>query len=205
MVPEQIVGFLIISAIFIAIPGPNILVIVSTSLMSGRTRGLQTVAGTASAMVIQLVIAAIATTSLLVVLNEGLRWLKWLGVSYLMFLGLRALFHFWKHTPPVVATASGSFQRGFLTSLTNPKTILFFSAFLPQFISTPDRYLSQYAVLAVCFLLLACVIDSTYAFLASRASHYLSQRAQRANRIQNGLSGALYIAASAFLAATNRT
>lgn len=205
MYPDQLAGFLLISSIFIAIPGPNILVIVSTSLMSGKTRGLQTVAGTASAMVIQLLIAAVATSSLLVLLNEGLFWLKWIGVGYLAFLGVRSLFHFFKHTPPVIATASGSFQRGFLTSLTNPKTILFFSAFLPQFISEPELYLQQYALLALCFLVLATLIDSGYALLASRASHYLSQRAQRANRIQNGLSGALYIAASGFLAATHRS
>lgn len=204
MIPEQLPAFLLLSALFIALPGPNILVIVSTSLLSGKSRGLQTVIGTASAMVIQLSIAAVATTSLLVLLSRGLLWLKWLGAGYLAFLGVRHLSFYWRRTPMQPVTAAGSFQRGFWTSLTNPKTILFFSAFLPQFVSSPDYYLQQYLLLALAFLLLATTIDSGYALLAARASHLFAPRAQRTRRLQNGLSGALYLTASGFLALGNR-
>lgn len=204
MLPDQLLGFLIISVLFILMPGPNVLVIVSTSLAAGKARGLQTVAGTSCAMTIQLLIAALGTSSLLTLLNQGLIWLKWLGVCYLLFLGLKALYHCWRRTPAVSVSALGSFRRGFLVSLTNPKTILFFSAFLPQFVSDADMYLQQIAILSVCFLLLAIVIDVGYALLASRANWLVTGRYERAQSIQNGLSGTLYLIASAFLAQSNR-
>lgn len=76
MLPEQLPGFLVVALLFIAIPGPNVLVIVATSIVSGRTRGLQTVVGTSFAMLLQLLIAALATNSLLTILGAGLLWLK---------------------------------------------------------------------------------------------------------------------------------
>lgn len=202
MISEVFISFVLISLVVIAIPGPNILVIVSTSLTAGRVRGLQTVAGTSAAMVIQLCVAALGTSGLLALLNEGLRWLKWAGVVYLLYLGLTALRQM---SMPSLSqpSALGSFQRGFWVSLTNPKTILFFSAFLPQFVSAGQSYLLQITQLSLTFWIMAVAIDSGYALVSSKLRWLLSN--ERASNIQNGLTGTLYLAASALLANSNRS
>jgi homoserine/homoserine lactone efflux protein len=90
-----------------------------------------------------------------------------------------------------------------LGALTNPKTILFFSAFLPQFASPHSSYLPQIAILSGCFLLLAVTMDSCYVILSARLKWLLASK--DIDRISNGVSGALFIGAGGLLAATNRT
>lgn len=103
--------FLIISTGVIVIPGPNVLVIISTSISHGRVRGLQTVAGTSVAMAIQLFVAAIGTTYLISVLAKGFLWLKWAGAAYLIYLGIKQLLAaFSKEQKTPTISASGSFQ-----------------------------------------------------------------------------------------------
>ena len=195
------ITFVLISIPFILSPGPNVVVIISTSLAAGTKRGLQTVSGTGLAMVIQLFVAAVGTSWLLSVLAEGLLWLKWAGVAYLAYLGVVALYRFATRRGITVVSATGSFRRGFYVSLTNPKTILFFSAFLPQFVTDSSRYTQQIAILSVSFWLLAMVLDTSYALLAGRLRWLLASK--NIDRVQNGVSGALYLAASALLARTS--
>lgn len=195
-------SFILTSVLFILIPGPNVLVIVATSLQAGRKRGLQTVAGTSLAMAIQLLVAALATSGLLVVLNVGLQWLKWAGVAYLAWLGTRALLRCWRPAEVTLPSGVGSMQRGFWVSLTNPKTILFFSAFLPQFISPEGHYLLQLGVLSLTFWCLGVCLDSGYAVLADKLRWLLPTRTS--SRTVNGISGSVYLTASALLASVNR-
>lgn len=201
MTLELFLSFVFVSLLVIAMPGPNILVIVSTSLTAGPVRGLQTVVGTSLAMIVQLAIAALGTTGLLVLLNNGLRWLKWAGVVYLLYLAFSA-FRQMKQRNLEQPGGLGSFQRGFWVSLTNPKTIFFFSAFLPQFVSGEQNYLAQISVLSATFWILAILIDSSYAVLAAKIRRLIAS--ERMHKIQNGLTGTLYLTASALLANSNR-
>jgi len=111
------------------------------------------------------------------------------------------VYRYMTHTGTTAVTATGSFQRGFWISLTNPKTILFFSAFLPQFVTDSSQYGQQIALLSVTFLAIALVLDSSYAVLAGRLRWILARR--NFDRIQNGISGTLYLLASALLARTS--
>ncbi len=198
----ELLIFAIISASFIVIPGPNVLVIMATSIKHGRTRGLQTVAGTSSAMILQLIIAGLGTSYFISVLAEGFIWLKWIGVAYLLYLGIS---HLWRayvgdsSTPPI--SASGSFQRGFWVSLTNPKTILFFGAFLPQFVQADSPYLLQIVILSAIFWSIAVVFDCVFAVCASKLSGWLKEKAF--NRRQDGFVGILYCGAGTVLARLN--
>jgi threonine/homoserine/homoserine lactone efflux protein len=198
----QLISFLLVSAVVIAVPGPNILVIVSTTLLAGKRRGLQTVVGTTLAMVIQLAIAALGTSLLLATISQGLVWLKWCGVFYLLFLGVNSLHAFYTRKKSARSSAAASMQRGFWVSLTNPKTILFFSAFLPQFASVESAYLPQIAILSACFLFLAVIMDSCYVLLAAKLKWLLASR--DIDRISNGVSGTLFLGAGGLLAVTNR-
>ncbi len=198
----QILTFLLVASAFVLMPGPNVLVIVSTSLVAGKARGLQTVLGTSLAMVVQLFVAGLGTSGFLLLIAEGLVWLKWIGVVYLTYLGVTSLNNFFRHKKSDESTATGSFQRGFWVSLTNPKTILFFSAFLPQFVSDAKPYAIQIATLSLIFWLIALLIDSSYALLAARIRNAFSKH--DLNRIQNGISGTFYLTASGILGNSNR-
>ncbi|MBL4573171.1 MAG: LysE family translocator [Gammaproteobacteria bacterium] len=198
----QIISFLIVSAVVIAVPGPNILVIVSTTLVSGKRRGLQTIVGTTFAMIIQLAIAALGTTLLLATLSQGLFWLKWCGVAYLVFLGANSFYAFYTHKKSARPSAAASMQRGFWVALTNPKTILFFSAFLPQFANPGSAYLPQIAILSACFLLLAVIMDSCYVLLSAKLKCLLVSK--DIDRISNAVSATLFVGAGGLLALSNR-
>jgi homoserine/homoserine lactone efflux protein len=93
-------------------------------------------------------------------------------------------------------------QRGFGVALTNPKTILFFSAFLPPFANPDSAYLPQIAILSACFLLLAVAIDSCYVLLSATMKWLLASK--DIDRVSNGVSSTLLIGTGGLLAATNR-
>lgn len=196
--------FLVVSFGLIIVPGPNVLVIVSTSIAHGKKRGLQTVAGTSLAMVIQLLMVAVGTAWFVRVFSNGLNYLKWVGVVYLLYLGLCHLVKaFSSEKQEKDLTASSSFRRGFLVSLANPKTLLFFSAFLPQFVIATGNYDLQILLLSFSFLVMAIILDSCYALLSSTLTLFVKSR--YLNTSQNGLSGILFLLASGWLAAINRS
>lgn len=193
-------AFIIASIALIIVPGPNVLVIVSTSATHGTRKGLQTVLGTSSAMLIQLTIAAAGTAWFVDYLSSGFQWLRWLGIGYLLFLGISHLRKILTVTKvnEVVPSTTVTFSRGFIVSLTNPKTIIFFSAFLPQFIMVGGPYNHQIMVLSATFLILATLFDSLYAILAGKAHRYLEDHTSR--KLQHGISGGLILGASIWLA-----
>jgi len=197
-------AFLIVSFWLIIVPGPNVLVIVSTSIAHGKKRGLQTVAGTSLAMVFQLVIVGLGTAWFVQLFAGGLYYLKWTGVIYLIFLGVRHVIRAISPGGPAVEiTAAETFKRGFMVSLTNPKTMLFFSAFFPQFVVSVENYHLQILLMSVSFLILATVLDSCYALLSAKLVR-LTKTGFPA-RFQNGFSGLLLLGAGAWLASINRS
>jgi len=173
-------AFLLTSIAVIIVPGPNVLVIVSTSLNGGIKRGLQTVAGTSVAMSIQLVVAALASMSVIQFVEHGLTFLKWAGLLYLGYLAVSHWRQAWQKDGAddevAETTAVWTFGRGFLVSISNPKTILFFTAFLPQFAAATYDYSMQIALLSISFLLLAAFFDSLYAVMAGKLNHLLYTR-----------------------------
>ncbi len=200
--PHLYATFVGATVLLMLIPGPNLTLIVANSIAHGTRAGLLTVSGTASAMVIQLSLVALGMTELLGNMAYGFELLRWIGVAYLIYLGVQQ----WRARPvdvtvfaPPRAPHRKIFARAMLVSLTNPKTLLFFGAFFPQFISTaPGRAIGpQVGVLAVTFVTLAVVIDSCWAMLAARARGIIG----RHGRLKNRISGTLLIGAGLGLAA----
>lgn len=196
-------GFILASTILILIPGPNVSLIVANSVAYGTRYGLLTVVGTSSAIVVQLALTALGLTATLGMLAGWFEWIRWIGVAYLLYLGIRQ----WT-TPPVDLTRTmpqpRSFRaialRGFLISLTNPKTLLFYGAFFPQFLS-PDAPLGpQVALLSLTFFVIAAGLDAGWALLAGRVRGVLAMR----GKLRNRLSGGLLIGASIGLALAHR-
>lgn len=155
-------GFLAITVVLILTPGPVVTLVISTGATKGVRAGLITVAGTSSGNA--LLLAAIAL---------GLNWvlshavylfelLRWTGAAYLVWLGIQA----WRQAgrqEPVTARQHIQFFRGFLVALSNPKTIVFFTAFLPQFVDPTRPAAPQLAVMCAVSALLAIVSDSCWA------------------------------------------
>jgi homoserine/homoserine lactone efflux protein len=196
---ELYTAFILATSILILIPGPNVALIVANSVAHGTRYGLVTVAGTSSAMVVQLASAVLGLTGLLSVLATGFEILRWLGVAYLAYLGLAA----WRApaadlagTTPQIKSTQDMFWRGFFVSMTNPKTLLFYAAFLPQFINKTSDQASQLVLLAGTFLAIAALGDSIWALAAQTARRALGL----SGRLLNRLTGGLLLTAAAGLA-----
>ncbi|MEN3976343.1 LysE family translocator [Emcibacter sp. SYSU 3D8] len=186
---EIYLGFAAATLILMLIPGPNVALIVANSVAHGARYGLLTVAGTASAMVVQLVLTLLGTGALLATLASWFECLRWLGVAYLIWLGVKA----WRASPadlggitPLPRALRTIWPRGFLVSLTNPKTLLFYGAFLPQFVSREADPMAQMLLLTATYLAIALLVDSGWALLASRTHRLVTAGSRLRNRISGG-------------------
>ena len=187
---ELYLAFVAASAALALMPGPNVAVIVANAVTYGPRYGLLTVAGTSSAMIPQLTIATLGLSAVLNFMAEWFEVLRWIGVAYLVFLGVQA----WRApvvdlaaTPPQPKSRQAIYWRGVLVSLTNPKTLLFFGAFLPQFVNPKADTVSQLALLSATFFIVAVTVDSTWALLAGRARGVFARLGRWTNRITGGV------------------
>ena len=200
MSPDLFLAFVAAVTILMLIPGPNVALIVANSVAHGARYGLLTVAGTLSAQIIQLSLVAVGLAGFVSQMGAALLWVRWAGVAYLVYLAVQQ----WR-TPPADLAAIRSqpkdpwrlVRRSMLVSLANPKTLFFYSAFLPQFIAADRPPGPQVAMLAVVFVVLAGLIDSLWALLAARARRLLGRHA----RLHNRISGGFLFGAAAGLAA----
>ena len=161
-------AFLLATTVLILIPGPNVTLLVATSLAHGPRRALITLAGTSSAIALQLVVVALGMTSLILALAGWFEWLRWAGVAYLVWLGIaqwRAPPEDLTRTAPEPKSHRAILVRAFLVSLVNPKTLLFYGAFFPQFLNPTADIATQVALLSATFLALAVLLDSGWALL----------------------------------------
>jgi homoserine/homoserine lactone efflux protein len=191
-------AFVAATLLLLVTPGPNVALIVATSLERGTRFGLWTVAGTSTAMVVQLTLTVFGLSSLQAIAANWFSVLRWLGVLYLLYLGIKA----WRTAPtPDPAhvdprSPTTIVVRGFLVSLTNPKTLMFYGAFLPQFVSPSGDIRTQLILLSVTFIVLAIAVDGTWSVLAARARFWLGALARWRNR----MTGACLIGAALGLA-----
>ena len=197
--PTLFLAFVAAVAVLMLMPGPNVALIIANSVAYGPKYGLLTVAGTSSAMVVQLAVTALGMTELLGTLGTWFEWLRWVGVIYLVWIGIaqwRAPVIDLTKTQPEPKSARAIYARALLVSLTNPKTLLFYGAFFPQFVTPGAQLGSQIAILSAAFLVVALCIDTAWALIASRARKILASR----GRLRNRLSGGFLIGAGAALA-----
>lgn len=187
---ELYLAFIVASAVLILIPGPNVALIVANSVAHGTRFGLMTVAGTTTAIVMQLALVVAGATAALELLASAFEWLRWLGVVYLLWLGVTA----WRapaddlsRVAPQRRAAWTIYVRGLLVGITNPKTLLFYVAFLPQFIAADGDVPRQLSLLAVTFVVVAALLDGVWALLAGRLRGLLSRRSTLRNRLTGGL------------------
>lgn len=203
---ELYLAFVLATAILIAMPGPNVTLIVAHAVAHGSRRALATVMGAECAQAVQLGFVALGMTTLILTFAQVFEWLRWIGVAYLIWLGVqhwRAAARVAKPDLPKAARPSTLFWQGALVGITNPKTWLFYAAFFPQFLDPGAAVGPQLALLSLTYLAIATALDAGYALLAGRARGWL--RIGRRQGVAERVTGSLLIGAGVWLAFARRS
>ena len=184
--------FLATGMALLAIPGPAVLYVVTRSIEMGRKGGLASVAGITTATVTHVALATAGLSSLVLASTVAFDAVKYVGAAYLLFLGLRRLLGRGLEQPEAdVAprTRRRAYAQGVVVNLTNPKTIVFVFAFLPQFVDPHARHVwLQVLVLGLSFALLGCLSDSVWALAAGTVADRL-RGTRRIAHVQRWLGG----------------
>lgn len=188
-------GFLAATFVLAVTPGPGVLYIVARTLAQGRGAGLASVAGVALGNLGNAVGASLGLAALFALSSSVFLVVKVAGAAYLIHLGIQALR---QPAPPVDGEAPLAadhrriFRDGFFVALLNPKTTLFFAAFLPQFIDGTRSPVGQSLVLSATFVLVAAATDGAYVLMSSTLAPALHRRPALAARGRL-LSAAVYL------------
>jgi threonine/homoserine/homoserine lactone efflux protein len=190
-------AFLIASFVLAVTPGPGVLYIVARSVSQGRASGLASVAGVALGNFGNALAASLGLAALFAVSSLAFTVVKYAGAAYLIYLGIQSLranaaAHDANAPEVKPLDLRRIFRDGFIVALLNPKTTIFFAAFLPQFINPQGSVAAQSVVLGAIFVVIAAFTDSLYAFAASRIAP-LFKRAKNASAIGRYASGFTYI------------
>lgn len=184
---------------FMSTPGPSHILMLSNSLGNGFRRSIATAAGDLSANFLQMLAASIGLASLLQSSQQTFAIIKWAGVCYLAYLGLKLfLTNKSRFEMASIRTARSLYWQGFITSAANPKAIVFFTALFPQFISAAQPLLPQFIALSLTYL----IIDGLFlCFYGKFAEFFASTFQSYIGRHFNKISGALLIGAAILLGA----
>lgn len=196
--------FVMMSFVVSGTPGPNMLLVMSSSARHGVRQSLPAMAGCMTALMAMMGISAAGLGALLQAFPAVFDLLRWMGAAYLIYLGVRS----WRapvaaglEDMPAMMAASGSalFRRGFLVAASNPKAILFAAAFLPQFIAPSAPRLPQFTILVVSFAFIEGGWYLAYAAGGKRIALYLRQASML--RLFNRLTGGAFVGFGALMAA----
>jgi threonine/homoserine/homoserine lactone efflux protein len=203
MTIEHWLAFAAASAIMLAIPGPTILLVISYALGHGRKVATATVAGVALGDFTAMTASMLGLGALLATSSEIFTVLKWIGAAYLFYLGIKL----WRapvNTGAVEADESDThkerpmriFLHTYVVTALNPKSIIFFVAFLPQFLDASKPLALQMVIMEVTFITLATVNAAAYGLMASMARSTI--RKPSVQQIVNRTGGSLLIGAGLF-------
>ena len=199
MTLETYLAYLATVGIFFAQPpGPSQVLMISNSLRHGLRPSLATAAGDLSANALQMTAAAFGLAAVIAASSEVLTVIKWAGVAYLVWMGVRTF----RATPRDIGGGAAArdgfatlFRQGFLTSAANPRAVFFFAALFPQFIDPAAGVWPQLLILGATYI----AVDGTLLCLWGGMAEKVLGRLRGRSRLLNRISGALMIAAAVLL------
>ncbi len=197
--------FLVAALTLLAIPGPAVAYIVGQSISGGRRAGFVSVAGISTGSLVHTLAAVVGLSALLTRSAVAFDVVRLAGAAYLIVLGLLRLFGRDSETRDELKrerTLRRTYAHGVLVNVLNPKTALFFLAFLPQFVDVDAGHVwLQLLVLGVSFAALGLVSDGMYALAAGTAAERLRGRKRLTTMLERRVPGVLFIGLGAFAAA----
>jgi threonine/homoserine/homoserine lactone efflux protein len=209
MPASHVLTFALLSFALIIVPGPNVLFVISRSLMLGRAAGVGTALGGQIGVYMQVAAVAFGIGAIVERSVAVFTVIKLAGAAYLVYLGIQAL----RHRRSLAAALEAKIERktlrrilrdGVVVGATNPKAIIFFVAVLPQFVDRSAGHVpAQMLLLGAVFLVIAMVCDSTWALVAGSARSWLA-RSPRRLELVGGTGGLVMIGIGASLAVTGR-
>ncbi len=206
MIPTtHLVAFVVAAVVIIIVPGPGVLFAIGRALVLGRRPALLSVLGHAAGVAVGLVAVAFGLGAIVAASAIALTIIKVIGAAYLIFLGVQAirerksLVAALDADVPVVSTRRVVWQ-GFVVGLSNPKSIVFFAAVLPQFVEPANGWIPvQMLILGAIFLGIAIVSDSCYALLAGSARNWFARSPRRLEAV-GGAGGLMIVGVGASVA-----
>lgn len=198
---DTYLGYLLISFVVIAVPGPNVTLILASSAMRGWRTGLVITSGVAAAMVLQVTLVSFGLVWLVQTFSEVFDLIRYAGAAYLVYLGIQT----WRSASepqPEHPQNLKMLRKGFWVGLANPKSLTFFAAFFPQFINPELPSAPQFALLAASFIILAFAVNSCYSIAAGFGHQYFV--AGRARQWLGRASGLLLVGGAGLLVGVRR-
>ncbi len=198
---ELYIAYLAACFVITIIPGPTVTLIVANSLAHGTRAGLLNVVGTQIGLGLMMLVLIIGLSSIIATMGVWFDWLRFAGAAYLVWLGWKLLRSSGSlegaggAAPP----RGGFVMQGFLVLLGNPKALLWFGAFIPQFVDPATNYVSQVVLLGLTAMATAAISDGAYAVLAGGARNVMSAKRVR---LVSRLGGLCLIGGGAWLALT---
>ncbi|HEV3106543.1 MAG TPA: LysE family translocator [Trinickia sp.] len=199
-------AFALASSIVVVIPGPTVFLVVSYALGHGRRYALATTAGVALGDLTSMTASMLGLGAVLAASATAFTVVKWLGAAYLVYLGIKL----WRapvggeQVPDISETRPGRvFAHAYAVTTLNPKSIVFFVAFVPQFMDLHAPVWPQIAILEATFVVLATLNAFGYALLASSARRAI--RSSSVQRVVNRSGGTLLICAGVLAAAWKKS
>ena len=205
---ETVLLFIGATMALLVVPGPAVVYIVTRSVAQGRAAGLVSVVGIHVGSIVYVLLTSLGMSALLLASSTAFEIVKWLGVAYLVWLGIQKL---WLQRtddgsveePPDMSKMR-IFAQGVLVNVLNPKTLVFFVAFLPQFVDPAlGAVASQLLFFGVGFIVLGIISDGAYALLASALSGKLRRTAKARRRLDLS-SGMIYLLLGAVAATVSQ-
>ncbi|HEY9370253.1 LysE family translocator [Streptomyces sp.] len=201
----SLAAFVLASLVLVAVPGPNLIYIVTRSVQDGRRAGIVSALGVETGTLLHVVAAVCGLAALIADHPLAFTVLRYAGAGYLAYLGVRALL---RHSPPAVGAERPTQRRllrlygdAVLVNLLNPKVVLFFLAFLPQFLPTglpASDTRARMLVLGAVFLSIALALDLCYALIGAALTSRLRGTPRRARRLSH-LTGGIYLGLAALV------
>ena len=189
--------------ILMSTPGPSQLLMLSNSLGSGFRRSIATAAGDLSANAIQMIISSVGLVGILYTSQYTFTVIKWLGVAYLLYMGIRLIRQKKLKSgvePEQAKSIRTLYMQGFITSASNPKAIIFFAALFPQFLNVNEPITGQLFILGITYM----TIDGLFLSMYGSSADWIAKRF-KSRIVQNldTISGSFLIGAAVLLGLKN--
>jgi homoserine/homoserine lactone efflux protein len=175
---ELYLAYVVACFVITIIPGPTVTLIVANSLTHGTRAGLLNMAGTQLGLALMMLVLVVGLSSIIATMGYWFDWLRFVGAAYLIWIGwklLRSSGGFAQSGSAPVPRGGFSLQ-GLLVALGNPKALLWFGAFIPQFVDPNGDYVGQVVLLGLTAMAVAAISDGGYAVLAGGTGRLLSRR-----------------------------